>query len=200
MTTELIGGFLLGKNMSKVKCLLNKFILSPWLVATMIMIGIWGIFGIYLIATKDHNFITNLLSAGSTIGTIGAMITALYLSNRKFNYKKAINVLEPLNQRHSYLDITCQNQTNIIIQINKAIAYNAYDERINIIHEYIGKDEFLYPHELKVIYLQNTGGEIYSANEVSYFLFVTNLGFYKVKLTGECEYYGFTNRETKNYY
>lgn len=175
---------------------------TSWIIASVGMLTIWIVAGITLFLIKDSQFLTNWINSAVAIGTIGAVVTSLYLANNKFNYRGAIHVLEPLNQRHSYLDITCCNKTDREINFIQAVAYNRDNEKIGLVNMYInaGNNEHnsLKPYEQKTIYLKNVGGSVYTTAQLGYFLLQTNFGFYKLYASGKCVYAGFRNNITRS--
>lgn len=94
--------------MSKIKQLWSNLIQSTWLLAIMVMISSWLIAGyiLFLVDNKaGSNWISDWINTAVAIGTIGAVVTSLYLSSREIMKKEiselsilVINYIALLNQ------------------------------------------------------------------------------------------------------
>ncbi|AUR51702.1 hypothetical protein [Aquella oligotrophica] len=59
-----------------------------WLLSLGIMLSLWSIAGLGLYLIEPGNFLSDWISSAAAIGTIGAVITSLYLANRRFGKDK----------------------------------------------------------------------------------------------------------------
>lgn len=74
------------------RCIHNVWDNHKILASVIIMFGIWIATGILLHWHNPSNFISDWINSAAAIGTVGAVITSLYLANKKTSRKEYINV------------------------------------------------------------------------------------------------------------
>lgn len=74
------------------RCIHNVWDNHKILANILIMFGVWIATGILLHWHSPSNFISDWINSAAAIGTVGAVITSLYLANKKTSRKEYINV------------------------------------------------------------------------------------------------------------
>lgn len=113
----MIGGFFIGKMLSMWR---NHKILT---ISVVVMLGTWALAGWCLYVNTDDNFWSNFFNAGSAIGSVGAVITSLCLSNKtpKIDIYAVISPATENDIEEVFLNVT--NTSDIPIRIYSIDVY-----------------------------------------------------------------------------
>ncbi len=100
-------------------------------ISVVVMLGLWALAGWCLYLNADDNFWSNFFNAGSAIGSVGAVITSLCLSN-KMPRIDIYGVISPATENdieEVYLNVT--NTSNIPIRVYSINVYLPNNEYIS---------------------------------------------------------------------
>lgn len=110
--------------MSKIyiikQCIHNIWDNHKTLANILIMFGLWLATGILLHWHNPDNFIPDWINSAAAIGTVGAVITSLYLANKKISRKEYINVAGvtlTVHSDHNYIRFESHILNNMNFEI-----------------------------------------------------------------------------------
>lgn len=90
---------------------------TSWIIASVGMLTIWIVAGITLLLIKDSQFLTNWINSAVAIGTIGSVVTSLFLANKPPNINVFAEVIPDTEDQYEQVILNVTNVSNIPIQI-----------------------------------------------------------------------------------
>jgi hypothetical protein len=119
-------------------CIIENWIKTMWqnhkilVSSVLIILTLWVLAGVCLYISDDDNFMSNLFSAGSAIGTVGAVITTLYLAHTQFNKEKKAILRSDVNTMIGNLEKFFLQMVELEREYGLAIDANSFLENENI--------------------------------------------------------------------